>query len=123
MSLHDLASGIISNINPMMVCQLQKNTGSVAAAGGHRTPSYAASAPVRAQVQQLTAAEIAHMNDMNMSGIHRKVWCDAQLTGVDRLSGVGGDLLTMPDTTIWLVVEVVESWPDWCSALLQKQVA
>jgi hypothetical protein len=63
------------------------------------------------------------MNDMNMTGIHRKVWCDTILSGGDRLDGTGGDLLTLPDGTIWLVVEVVEAWPDWCSALLQKQVA
>jgi hypothetical protein len=76
-----------------------------------------------AQVQQLTIAELKHMNDLNMAGISRKIWCDTQLRGVDRAAQLGGDLITLPDGTIWLVVEVLESWPDWCSALLKKQVS
>lgn len=123
MSLHDMVANIITNINPMMQCQWQKCTGLTTAVGGKQSPSYAAAATVSAQVQQLSIAELKHMNDMNMAGISRKVWCDAQLTGVDRAAQLGGDLIALPDGTIWLVVEVLESWPDWCSALLKKQVA
>ena len=123
MSLHDLVANVISSINPMMQCQWYQNTGSTIAAGGVRTPTYNAPATVTCQVQQLSEADIKHVNMLNLSGLTRKVWCDQLLTGIDRTAGLGGDRLYLPDGTIWLVVAVPEVWPDWCSALLQKQVA
>ena len=123
MNLHGMASGVVKRVNPMMQCTVRPNIGSTSAPGGKRTPTYGDAIPVQAQVQQLTAADLKHMNDMNMSGITRKVWCNYILTGIDRDAGKGGDLLTLPDGTVWLVVQVMETWPNWCSALLQKQVA
>jgi len=123
MSLHDIAAGAISSINPMMRCQWYRNIGATTAVGGARTPLYAAMVYVNAQVQQLSYADMKHANDLNMSGITRKVWCDAILSGVDRAAGTGGDRIVLPDGTAWLVIGVSEVWPDWCTALLQKQVA
>ena len=123
MSLHDMVANIIGCVNPMMQCQWYQCTGSTAALGVPRTPTYASVATVNIQVQQLTAADIKHMNDMNMSGVTRKVWCDTILTGIDRVAGLGGDKLVLPDGTIWLVTQITETWPDWCSATIQKQVA
>ena len=74
-------------------------------------------------MQQLTAADIKHIQDQNLSGISRKIWSDNILTGIDRAAGLGGDRIVLPDGTIYLVVQVIETWPDWCSALLQKQVS
>ena len=123
MSLHDLVANAISGINPMMTCQWYKNTGTSSAAGGIVTPTYNTPLAISCQVQQLTAADIKHIQDQNLSGISRKVWCDQILTGIDRAAGLGGDRLILPDGTIYLVVQVIETWPDWCSALLQKQVS
>lgn len=123
MSLHDLAANVIGSVNPMMTCQWKKCTGLSTAAGGKQVPSYATVTSIIAQVQQLTIAEQKHLNDMNVAGVSRKIWCDARLTGIDRASGLGGDIVTLPDGTIWLVIQVMESWPDWSSALLLKQVS
>lgn len=119
MSLHDIVSGVISTINPMMTCQWSQNTGISTAADGSVTPSYNPAVSVSCQVQQLTAADIKHMQDTNQSGITRKVWCDQVLTGIDRAAGLGGDQIVLPDGTVWLVVQVFETWR---SALLCKQV-
>ena len=123
MSLHDLASSVTSSINPMMQCQWYQSTGMTTAVGGKQTPTYAQVAQVLAQVQQLTSADLKHTNNMNMSGITRKIWCNEILTGIDRAAGLGGDQIILPDGTVWLVVTVIETWQDWCSALMQKQVA
>ena len=123
MSLHDLAANAISSINLMMPCTLYRSTGNSVAAGGKMTPTFAAPVSVSCQVQQLTAKDLQHMSDMNMQGITRKVWCAITLHGIDRTSQLGGDRLTLPDGTIWLVVAVPEVWPDWCTALLQKQTS
>jgi hypothetical protein len=122
-SLHDLVANLIGAINPQMTCQWYKNTGIVTAIGGVVAQSYSPAVPIQCQVQQLTAADIKHMQDLNQSGITRKVWCDQILTGIDRAAGLGGDRLVLPDGTIWLVVQVVEVWHDWCSATICKQVS
>jgi hypothetical protein len=123
MSLHDLVANIISGVNPMMQCQWYQYTTTTTAIGGSRTPNYNTPVVIKAQVQQLSAADLKHMNDMNMSGVTRKIWSDTILNGIDRAAQLGGDKIVLPDGTIWLVVQVVETWPDWCSALLQKQVS
>ena len=123
MGLHDLVGNIIGVINPQMTCQWYDYAGFTTAAGGKRTPSYNGPYAISVQVQQLTAADLAHMNDMNSSAITRKVWTDTILTGVDRAAQMGGDKLVLPDGTVWLVVQILETWPDWCSAIIQKQVA
>jgi hypothetical protein len=123
MSLHDMVANVICTINPMMTCQLYASTGSAPVAGGKSTPTFAAPDNVVVQGQQLTTEDLKHMAEMGMSGITRKVWCDTILHGIDRAAGLGGDKLVLPDSTIWLVVAVPEVWTDWCSALLQKQVA
>ena len=123
MSLHDLVANVICTVNPMMTCQLYASTGNTPVAGGKSVPTFAAATNVIAQVQQLTASNLKHLAEMGMSGITRRVWCDTILHGVDRAAGLGGDKLVLPDGTIWLVVAVPEVWPDWCSALLQKQVS
>ena len=123
MSLHDLVANAICGINPMMTCQWYKNTGATSAADGSVTPTYNAAVPISCQVQQLTDADIKHIQDQNLSGISRKIWSDKILTGIDRAVGLGGDRIILPDGTIYLVVQVIETWPGWCSALLQKQVS
>ena len=118
-----MVANVISSTNPMMLCQWYKNAGTTTAPGGLVTDVYTGPTGITCQVQQLTTADRKTMNDMSVSGITRKIWCDAILTGVDRAAGVGGDRVYLPDGTIWLVVAVPEVWLDWCSALLQKQVS
>ena len=123
MSLHDLASSVIGSVNPTMSCQWYPYAGTTTVAGGTRTPSYNGPFTVNVQVQQLTASDLAHVNDMNTSTITRKVWCNTTLHGIDRAAGLGGDKLVLPDGTFWLVVQIIETWTDWCSAVITKQVA
>lgn len=123
MSLHDMAANVISTINPMMQCPWLKSTGNTVEIGGRMSPSFAPATTVSVQVQQLTFKDLQHLSDLNVQEIVRKVWCDAILSAVDRASQLGGDKLYLPDGTAWLVVAVPEVWPDWCTALLQKQLA
>ena len=123
MSLHDMVSNVISSVNPMMKCSWLKSLGNTVVAGGKMTPYFAPSVKVQVQVKQLTFKDLQHLSDLNMQGITRKVWCDAILSGVDRAAQTGGDKLYLPDGTAWLVVAVPEVWPDWCTALIQKQLS
>ena len=52
------------------------------------------------------------------------------IEGLLRTSGRGGDLITMPDGTVWLVVMVLEAWGqntgktggNWCKCAVTVQV-
>ena len=73
--------------------------------------------------QALAAKDIQHLNGLNIQGVTRKAYCYGAVNGVVRASSKGGDLLTLPDGTIWLVAVVFESWPDWSAVGLTQQVS
>ena len=120
MNLNDLAAACVGSINPPTTATLKKSGGYVTAADGSRTPSTNTST-VQIQVQDLSARDLQHLENLNVAGIIRKVYSDAQLVAVDRKAGSGGDLLTFGGDT-WLVVHVFESWSTWCSVAVSKQV-
>jgi hypothetical protein len=123
MSLMNDALGAIGAMNPMQLITVQLSTGFTTAAGGTRTPAYAAPVTISAQVQEVRSGDLKHMNDLNISGLLRKVWSGQQLNSVDRAAQLGGDKVTLADGTIWLVVHVLEQFPGWCSVVIQKQVS
>lgn len=41
------------------------------------------------------------------------MYISGMLNGVQRLTQVGGDLITLVDGTLWLTTAVMEQWPDW----------
>ena len=122
MSLHDDVSGVFGSINPNQPIIVQNSTGFTTAPGGTRTPTYGAPVNTEGQVQDLSGEELKHLNDLHLSGILAKIWTSQPLSSVDRASGRGGDLVTLADGTVWLVVRMLESWADWCAAVIQKQV-
>ncbi len=124
MSLLDLANGVISSLNPSVSVTLYQYSGCTQAPGGPRTPTYNVITNVSAQVQELTANEIKHMDDLNMGGLLHNIWCDTVLHALDRTSQLGGDCIGMADGTYWLVVRIKEQFTDgWCSATIQKVTA
>jgi hypothetical protein len=57
-----------------------------------------------------------------MSGLKRKLWSSQIMNGIDRAAGLGGDKVVLPDGTTWLVVQILEKFPDWNSVVIVKQV-
>jgi hypothetical protein len=123
MNLHGIISGSVGAINPQMMVSYYACTATITAApGGPRTPSYAPAQQVLAQVQELTNADLKHLDDLNMSGLKRKLWSSQLMNGIDRAAGLGGDKVVLPDGTTWLVVQILEKFPTWNSAVIVKQV-
>jgi hypothetical protein len=121
MNLHGLAAGTRA-VTPAVVATIQTSTGYSTAADGTQAATYAtASGPV--DVQALSGKDIAHLNGQNIQGVERKAYCYGAVNGIIRTSGKGGDRLIFPDGTIWLVVNVFETWPDWSAVGLTQQVA
>ncbi|CAG4887971.1 hypothetical protein [Paraburkholderia saeva] len=130
MNLHGLVSGVVGTVNPFVPVTLNRSTGYTTADDGKRTPTYTAS-PQSAQVQGLSAPEIQHLDGLNITGVLRKAYLNGDWRGVYRPDNQGGDLFVFAGAapvppslqgTTWKVVQVFETWPDWCALAIQLQM-
>lgn len=122
MNLHAIVSGAIGVINPFVDAELQISTGYTTNADGTRVPAYAEPCCVRCQVQPMQAADLTQLEGLNIQGIKRKFYVTGHWHGLVRGARKGGDLITMPNGDTYLVVLVLEQWPDWCCVATTLQV-
>ena len=129
MNLQSLTASAVSAVNPMVSCSLQVSTGSVTNADFSKSPSYAVPVTVMGQIQALTFSDLSQLDGLNIQGIKRAIYLQGDIEGLLRPSGKGGDLITMPDGSIWLVVIVLEAWGqntgktggNWCKCAVTLQ--
>ena len=101
-----------------------RSTGSASNANYSRSPTYQTIGNVSVQNQALAASDLRHLDALNIETVTRKVWVSADLQGVNRSSGQGGDLLVFGGRT-WLVTIVFETWDNdgpWSSVGLTLQM-
>jgi hypothetical protein len=122
MNLHNIATGYVSAVNPPLIGTLQTSTGYKTNADGTRVPTYAPAVQVSCQVQALQYNDIVKLQGLNIQGVRHKLYINGKWEGIVRADQRGGDLLTMPDGTLYLVAMVLENWPDWCSVAVTEQV-
>lgn len=120
MNLHGIVSGAIGSVNPQRTIALRKSIGYSTDAAGKRTPLYSDSTG-EAQIQNLNSKELQHMNELNINGVFAKVYLYGEWSSIVRNGEQGGDLLVF-DSATWLIVNQVESWPDWCAVIVQQQL-
>lgn len=116
MNLHGLVTPAISVINPPTPAVLKVSTGSTTGYGGVRTPTYATDAAISAQVQALTGPELRQIDGLNLQGTLRGIYCRGNILGIVRSQNRGGDLIVIAsgvNAGTWLIVHVLETWPDW----------
>lgn len=114
MNLHSLVRGAISSVNPDTPVTVLISTGFTKDASFRQVPSYAPPVTMTAQVQALTSTDLRKLDAMNVQGSMRTIYLSGSLDGASRLKQTGGDLVTMPDGTVYLTTMVLERWPDWC---------
>ena len=128
MNLHALVSGAIAVVNPFTPVTIRVSTGYTTGADGTRTPTYDDVIGISAQIQNLTFGDLAQIDGLNLQGDKRKIYLNGSYDGVNRESGVGGDLIVFPDGdswpfgTSWLVAQTLEQWPDWCCVAVTQQI-
>lgn len=122
MNLHQLVSGAIGAVNPFVLATIQSSTGYTTNPDFTRVPTYATFTNVPVQVQALSYDEIKQLDGLNIQGVRRKIYLNGDWSSLVRTAGKGGDLVTLPDGTVWLVALVFEHWPDWTSAAITQQV-
>ena len=128
MDLRGLANGVTTTVNPNQTVTVLRSTGFTTGAGAKQVPSYAAPVSGPAQIQALDADDIKQLDGLNIQGTIRAIYLRGTLAGVVRPNQTGGDLVTIAAPApvalrgTWLVVKVLESWPDWTKAAVVLQM-
>jgi signal peptidase I len=121
MNLHGLVSGMINTVNPAISIIVRVSTGRVVSPDGTPVPQFASPITVLGQVQELSIKDLHQVEGLNLNGTLRNLYINGNINAGQRVTLKGGDVIVLPDGTVWLVVAVPESWPDWCRALLVLQ--
>lgn len=126
MDLHSAVSPVISSVNPNTPAQLFKSTGSATGTNGKQAPAYAPVANGDVQVQALSGRQLQHINNLGINGVLRKIYLHGDWQSTVRSALTGGDKFVFTSAGVtngtWLVVQVLETWPDWCCVAVQLQV-
>jgi hypothetical protein len=110
LNLSHIAGAYVSAVNPWITGQYQKSTGYSTDPSGERIPSYTAAVPLTIQMQAMTSGDLRQVSGLNLNGELRAMYCNGAIEGVDRPQSLGGDMITLPDASIWLVAKVLENW-------------
>lgn len=76
------------------------------------------------QVQPISTRDLAQLEGINLGGVRWKIYLNGQVDAIVRPEPKGGDLIiiaTGRHQGTWLVVQVMEQWPDWCVAAIVQQ--
>lgn len=125
MNLHSYVAGAIGAVNPQISVTVQVSTGNVKNADFTLTPTYADPVTVLAQVQPLTYRDIQQIDGLNLQGTRKAIYLNGAINGLVRPQNDGGDLITFPDGSVWLVALVLEGFDltaGWtkCAITLQN---
>ena len=126
MDLHNVVSRAIGAVNPMIPAKLYKSKGYATSSTGKQIPAYEPVISGDIQVQGMSSSALQHTNNLSITGVLRKVYLGGDWESVVRATMQGGDKFIFTYSGItdgtWLVVTVLETWPDWCAVVVQLQV-
>jgi hypothetical protein len=122
LGLRALANSIIQPVNPDVPVTVSISTGWTSNPDGTRTPTYELFNAM-AQVQALSFRDIQQIAGLNLQGTRKAIYLEGEVDGLQRSTNQGGDLITFPDGSIWLVAMVLEQWAneDWCKVAATLQ--
>lgn len=128
MNLRGIANSVSQTVNPNILVTVRKSTGFTIGTGRRQVPTYATTVGVTAQLQALDGEVLRHLESLSIQGTIRNIRLFGNLLGIARPSEKGGDLIDIvdapgfPGATTWIVVKVLENWPQWtsCAIVLQE---
>lgn len=121
MNVHSIVNRAVRSVNPNVLVTIRVSTGSVTNDDGSRSPAFN-QVQRWAQVQPVTTGDIRMIEGQNLQADYKHIWINGHVDGLVRGQRKGGDFVFLPDGTAWKIVQVLESWPDWCSAIMVLQV-
>lgn len=121
MDLRGLANSVSSTINPNKQVTVLRSNGYTIGAGRRQVPAYDAPIVGPANIQAMSTSDVQQLDGLNIQGNIRAIYLKGVLAGVIRPDGTGGDIIEI-DGEQWLVVKVLENWPDWTKAAIVQQM-
>lgn len=125
MNIRGLVNNAIQTINPNETVTVLRSVGYMAGPGARQVPMYADPVIGSAQVQALDGDDLKQIEGLNIQGVIKAIYLYGELAGTIRPDQTGGDIIKRKNNTeTWLVVKVIEGWPEWTKAVivLQNQV-
>lgn len=125
MNLHNIISSAISAVNPFITGSFLVSNGYTTTSSGKRVPSYNTPINVQIQMQALSFDELKQVDGLNIQGEKRAMYVNGDFAGVQRPDNQGGDLITLPDGSKWLIVLVLENWnttAGWTKFAVTRQM-
>jgi hypothetical protein len=120
-NLHGIVGNAVGAVNPQVTVSYQESVGYVTDPSGRQVPSYKQPLPAFAQVQALSYMDLKQLEGVNMNGDRRAMYLYGHVEGVIRPKAKGGDLITDERGNVWLVVQNLEQWPNWCKVAVTLQ--
>jgi hypothetical protein len=124
LNLSNIVGPIVSAVNPWITAQLQQSQGYTTAADGSRQPKYGSPVPMPVQMQALQYNDLMQVSSLNIQGERRALYINGDWEAVVRSDQEGGDLVTLPDCSVWLVVFQFENWfmtGGWVKVAITRQ--
>ena len=121
MNLQAITGGIVSVVNPTQQLAVQISKGYVTAPDGSRSESYFPTQIFPGQVQPLAYKDLIQTDGIAMNGLKNVILIQGNVEGIVRPDKSGGDLITDESGKVWLVVLVMEHWPDWTKVAVVLQ--
>ena len=75
-------------------------------------------------VQPISTRDLAQLEGINLGGIKWKIYLNGEVDSIVRPEKKGGDLISISTGRhqgVWLVVAILEQFPDWCCAAISQQ--
>ena len=128
LNLHNLVRTAVTALHPDEAVTLYQATGQTNTLG-RLAPTYAAPHKVQAQIQSLSAEDLAHGQEASRTEIARKAYLfapDAALppAGIVRPLARSGDMLQRADGTWWLITGIMEDFTasGWVCVSMTQQI-
>ena len=120
MNLRAIANNTSVIVNPNVTVTVLVSTGYTIGSGLKQVPSYATPISGPAQIQALDSVELRHLDKLNIQGVRRAAYLRENLAGIIRPDSKGGDIIQISGRD-WLVVKVLETWPNWTKVAIVLQ--
>lgn len=122
MNLRAIANAATQSINPNTLVTVKVSSGyTIDSASRRQVPAYTTETG-QANIQALDGKDLKQLDGLNIQGTIRAAYLYGNLAGVVRPDSKGGDLVEFSSQS-WLVVKVLETWPDWCKVAIVYQGA
>lgn len=124
MNLNNIVSPIVAAINDWVTVSIQPSQGYATSGDGSRVPAYGQAVSMFAQVQPLLYRDLVQIDGLNLNGEKRAMYVNGDYQAIVRSSKEGGDLVTLQDGSVWLVVQQLENWSmegGWVKVAIVKQ--